>query len=110
MPKKIHLAIATNDIEATVKDYSIRLGCQPCVVVPSEYALWRTDIVNLSVRQDSRCKPSELRHIGWEDPVAKEFIQSKDVNGIIWESFTAEQQAAEIEKAWPGTYVPKKAF
>jgi len=105
--KKIHLAIATNDIEKTVEDYSKRLGCEPCVVVPNQHALWRTDSINMSVRQDSSCKPGELRHLGWEDPEAEEFSSEKDVNNIVWEHFSAQQQAEEIEKAWPGTgYVP----
>ena len=30
---------------------------------------------------------------------------------IVWERFTAEQQAEEIERAWPGTgYVPSARF
>jgi len=32
----------------------------------------------------------------------------KDVNGIVCEHFSAEQQADEIEEAWPGTgYIPQ---
>ena len=105
--KKIHLAIATNDIEKTVEDYSKRLGCEPCVVVPNQYALWRTNSINMSIRQDASCKPGELRHLGWEDPEAEEFSSEKDVHNIVWEHFSAQQQAEEIEKAWPGTgYVP----
>lgn len=106
--KKIHLAIAANDIEVTIADYSRRLGCHPCVVVPHEYALWRTESVNLSIRRDPVCRPGELRHLGLEDSTATGFTQSTDINGIVWENLTAEQQAAEIESAWPGTgYVPK---
>ena len=109
--KKIHLAIATNDIVATVKDYSQRLGCKPIVVVPNEYALWRSESFNISIRQDSSCKPGELRHLGWEDPNAQEFTTSTDVNGLLWESFTAKQQAVEIEETWPGTgYEPSDEF
>jgi hypothetical protein len=47
---KINIAIATHDIAASVEDYSKRLGCQPCVVA-NEYDLWRTDSINLSIRQ-----------------------------------------------------------
>ena len=99
--KKLHIAIATQNIEATVKDYSARLGAQPCSVVENEYALWRTDSLNISVRQDPQCKPGELRHLGWEDPSATEFTQDTDVNGIVWEHFTAQQQADEINAFWP---------
>lgn len=54
------------------------------------------------MRQDDACKPGELRHLGWEDPDAVEFTTSTDVNGIVWENFTAQHQAEEIEEAWPG--------
>ncbi len=105
--KKFHVAIATHDIEATVADYSQRLGCMPCVVVPGEYALWRSESLNVSVRQDVSCQPGELRHLGWEDPEAESFSEDKDVNGIVWEQFSAQLQAEEIEEIWGGTgYVP----
>lgn len=99
--KKFHLAIATHDIEATVRDYSDRLGAQPCVVVPNEYALWRTEMLNLSIRRDPNCKPGELRHLGWEDSEATEFTTTVDVNGIPWESFSSPLQVEEIQETWP---------
>lgn len=99
--KKLHIAIATNKIEETIKDYSVRLGMKPCSFVKNEYALWRTDSLNVSVRQDATCKPGELRHLGWEDPSATEFSQDTDVNGIVWERFNAQQQADEINELWP---------
>ncbi len=99
--KKLHLAISTNIIDATIKDYSNRLGATPCSVVDGQYALWRTDTVNLSIRQDSSCSPGELRHLGWEDPSATEFSQDTDVNGIVWERFNADHQALEINTLWP---------
>ena len=100
--RKIHIAISAGDVARTVEDYSRRLGCDPCVVVPGEYALWRTDTVNLSVRRDTSASPGSLRHLGWEDPTAKAFSTDTDVNGIVWEHFSADQQADEIEHAWPG--------
>ena len=101
--KKIHIAISTMNISATVKDYSQRLNCQPSVIVANEYALWRTKCLNLSVRQDPGCKPGELRHLGWEDSSANEFTSVTDVNGILWENFSAQQQANEIKAIWPDT-------
>jgi hypothetical protein len=101
--KKLHLALATRDIAATVADYTVRLGCEPSVVVPGEYALWRTPSLNLSVRNDSNCDPGTLRHLGWEDAAAGQFSSEHDVNGILWERFTAGQQAEEIEQVWPGS-------
>ena len=101
--RRIHVAISTGDIDRTVEDYSQRLGCDPCVVVPGEYALWRSDTVNLSVRQDATVPPGSLRHLGWEDSAATEFSTDTDVNGIVWECFSAARQAQEIEETWPGT-------
>lgn len=106
--KRIHIAIATQNIDASIEDYSKRLESPPCSVVPGEYALWRTESINLSIRQDPNCRSGELRHLGFEDSSAAKFSLSEDVNGIVWERFTAQQQADEIEKAWPGTgYKPK---
>jgi len=99
--KKLHIAISTNNIEATVADYSQRLGAQPCLVVPGQYALWRTESLNMSIRQDPSSAPGSLRHLGWEDAAAAEFTQDTDVNGIVWERFHAEHQAQEINDLWP---------
>lgn len=106
--KKIHIAISTNKIEETIKDYSARLEAKPCSVVTGEYALWRTETLNLSIRQDPKCTSGELRHLGWEDSTTTEFSQDTDVNGIVWEKFTAQQQADEINELWPqANYEPK---
>ncbi|MDQ6988553.1 MAG: hypothetical protein Q9M19_01630 [Mariprofundaceae bacterium] len=94
--KKLHIAISTNKMEETVKDYSIRLDMEPCFFISNEYALWRTDALNVSVRQDPTCTPGELRHLGWEDDSAPNFSKEEDVNGITWERFSAQQQANEI--------------
>lgn len=107
--RKIHIAIATTDIAQTIEDYSRRLGKDPCVVIDGEYALWRTDSINMSIRQDKKCKTGELRHLGWEDPNAVAFTEDVDVNGIVWENFNAVHQADEIKDAWPNTiYTPEK--
>lgn len=105
--KKLHIAIATNNIEESINDYTVRLGVAPCSFVANEYALWRTESLNVSIRQDLSCKPGELRHLGWEDPAAKVFSQDTDVNGIVWERFSAQQQADEINEIWPeAKFVP----
>lgn len=105
--KRFHIAIATDDIAATVEDYSARLGARPCSCVAGEYALWRTASLNVSVRQDPSCRPGTLRHLGWEDESAPAFEQDTDVNGIAWERFNARQQAEEINGIWPeADYVP----
>lgn len=73
------------------------------LVVPGEYALWRTETLNFSVRQDSTCPPGTLRHLGWEDDDAPTFTAATDCNGLLWEQFAAHHQAAEIHEIWPGT-------
>lgn len=97
---KIHIAISTHDIAATVADYSKRLGAAPCIVL-DDYALWRTETVNLSVRNDKKSPPGQLRHLGWENPDVNEFSNDTDVNGIVWEEFNAQNQADEINDFWP---------
>jgi hypothetical protein len=98
--KRIHIAISVGDIASSVEDYSRRLGCQPCIVVPNEYALWRTDTVNFSVRQTVD-GIGVLRHLGWEDSASNNFTKEVDTNGITWEAFSPDAQATEIKNIWP---------
>lgn len=107
--KKLHIAISTDRIEESIKDYSARLGAEPCSHMPNEYALWRTDSLNFSIRQDPSRAPGELRHLGWEDDSAPAFSEESDVNGITWERFSAQQQADEINHLWPAAeYQPEQ--
>ncbi|MBX7148775.1 hypothetical protein K1X76_06775 [bacterium] len=99
--KKFHIALSVKDIEISVQDYSKRLECEPTVVIENEYALWRTNTLNFSIRKAEN--PGTLRHVGWEDDEAKAFDAEKDVNGILWERFTESLQAQEIENMWPGS-------
>lgn len=96
--RRLHVALSVCEVDRCIVDYSTRLGCQPAVHVPGEYALWRSDEVNLSIR---RAEVPGLRHLGWEDPSAAAFSADTDVNGIVWEHFAAEHQAAEIRLLWP---------
>ncbi len=98
--KKIHIAIGVLDIARSVEDYSRRLECAPSVVIPNEYALWRTANVNFSIRRVSQSSGT-LRHLGWEDASVSQFSQDVDVNGITWERFNAKLQAKEIKESWP---------
>lgn len=102
--KKLHIAISTDDIAGTVQDYSQRLSAHPCVVIDGEYALWRTDTLNVSVRRDTSIQKGTVRHLGWEDTTATGFTADVDINDITWERFTADQQAEEINDLWPGTH------
>lgn len=99
--KRFHIALSTSNIEESVEDYSKRMGAEPDVVVENQYALWRTETVNLSIRHDSSVADGQLRHLGWEEAGVASFTETVDVNRITWESFTAEQQADEINQFWP---------
>ena len=98
--KKFHIALAVNNIDESIIDYSKRLECEPEIVIAGEYALWRTNILNFSIRQSNDVM-NKVRHIGWEDPAATQFSKEKDVNGLLWEQFNAEQQQEEIRTIWP---------
>lgn len=99
--KRFHISIATHNIAASVADYSARLGQQPDSMLDNEYALWRTDSLNFSVRFDKTVAAGTLRHFGWEDSDTSAFTSDKDVNNILWENFSAEHQADEISALWP---------
>lgn len=105
--KRFHLAIGVEDLDASIKDYSTRLGHRPVLIVPGRYALWRTPALNLSVRH----MPGNgglIRHVGWEDSKAQTLSVEHDINGLVWESFSAMDQAMEIKANWPEVdYEPK---
>ncbi len=103
MTKKIHVAISTHDMTASVDDYSARLGCQPAVLVTDKYALWRTEGLNLSVRVDTALPAGTIRHLGVEDAQVNEFSSETDVNDVLWEHFSIAHQADEICQLWPQT-------
>ncbi len=99
--RKFHIAIGVADIERSVADYSERLRASPVVVVPGEYALWRTEHLNVSIRKVESEEAGKVRHLGWESEHAPGFTTDTDCNGILWENFSAEQQANEIQEIWP---------
>lgn len=95
--RKFHLALSVGDIDASIRDYSNRLGCAPSIVIAGEYALWRTDCLNFSIRKVTDAKTGTLRHLGWEDASANSFSSTIDVNGIVWERFAESHQRDEIK-------------
>ncbi len=98
--KKFHIAIGVSNIARSIIDYSLRLGQQPEVVINGEYALWRTDTLNFSIRKTKE-QIGIIRHLGWEDSTADGFSSEKDVNGIVWEKFNEQEQLKEIATTWP---------
>lgn len=99
-PLKFHLAISVEQLDASIEEYSRRLRCKPCRIIPEEYALWRTDTLNFSIRRTDE-KPGTVRHLGWEDESAEAFTEDTDINGIVWERFASSHQQQEIEALWP---------
>lgn len=100
MSKKLHIALAVRDYAASLAEYSRRLGVDPCCTVEGTYALWRTDQINLSISVDA-ARAGSLRHLGHEDETAQAMSEERDVNGIVWERFSADQQREEILRYWP---------
>ena len=101
---KIHIALAVKDLEKSISEYKQRLGCKPVAIAKGRYALWRTDILNLSITQDAE-NAGMLRHLGFESSEAARMVSDYDTDGFKWEYFTAEQQRLEIIKHYPdGVY------
>ncbi|MGY6528776.1 MAG: hypothetical protein ACXITR_02500 [Cyanobacterium sp.] len=98
MSKKIHIAISTDNLSESIKDYNKRLSALPTIIVDNQYALWETETVNFSVRVDKNIAPGSLRHLGWQDSTAEKFTEEIDVNGITWERFNRQNQLDEINQ------------
>ena len=105
--RRFHVALAVGELDASIRDYSARLGIAPCCVVEGSYALWRTESLNLSISVDPTAT-GKLRHLGFEDPDTPSMGVEKDVNGIEWERFTEEQQREEIRRKWPHARFPDR--
>ena len=103
--KKIHIALAVKNLESSINEYSRRLGSRPVVIVEGQYALWRTTEVNLSISEKPD-QAGQLRHLGFEDPEATEMSTEYDINGLMWEQFTAIQQRDEILQHYPQADYP----
>lgn len=93
--KRFHIAIAVQDIQESMTDYTERLGQAPTAVVEGKYAMWRTDLLNFSINQITE-RAGQLRHVGFEDDAAQGFTSAIDVNGIEWESFSQKEQDERI--------------
>jgi hypothetical protein len=99
--KKLHIAIGVDDIEESVKQYSVEFNESPVLIIPGQYALWRTDFLNVSIRKTKPEEIGKLRHLGWEKESVDKFSIKKDCNGIEWEEFDAKLQEKEIKSIWP---------
>ncbi len=97
--KRFHIALAVADLEASIEDYSRRLGQPPSVVVPRQYAMWRTGLLNFSINEQP-ARAGQLRHVGFEDDTVQGYSSSVDVNGLEWELFSAAEQDRRIVSAY----------
>ncbi|HEX4081432.1 MAG TPA: hypothetical protein VHX40_00595 [Acidimicrobiales bacterium] len=117
--RRFHLALAVDDLDATIADYTVRLGEAPAVVVDGRYAVWRTPEVNLSVAVAVAVVPDagpgpatgqRLRHVGFEDDDAVAGPRTVDVNGVEWERFSLVHQDAEIARVYGSPATPGDPF
>ncbi|WP_250491617.1 hypothetical protein [Caballeronia sp. GAWG1-1] len=97
--RRFHIALAVANLDESILDYSRRLGHPPFAVVPGQYAMWRTDLLNFSINEKP-AQAGQLRHVGFEDDTAEGYSSSTDVNGLEWEFFSAAEQDARIVSAY----------
>ena len=93
--KRFHIALAVENLDSSIADYSLRLGQNPTVVVSGKYAMWRTDTLNFSINQIPD-RAGQLRHVGFEDESVQGFSSNYDTNGLEWELFSPEAQDQKI--------------
>ena len=93
--KRFHIALAVDDLDTSIKDYSQRLEQEPTVVVAKKYAMWRTYTLNFSINQVPE-QAGQLRHVGFEDEAKEGFSSDFDTNGLEWEHFSPDAQDQKI--------------
>jgi hypothetical protein len=97
--KRFHLALAVADLDASIADYSARLGQPPQVVVEGVYALWRTEQLNFSINLQ-RERAGKLCRMGFVDDETRESTRDTDVNGIAWERFSTLAHDLRVATAY----------
>ena len=102
--RRFHIALAVEDLTASIEDYRRRLGVPPTAVVPGKYALFRTEQLNFSINE-LPARAGQLRHLGFEDDAARGFSSDHDVNGIEWELFSPTDQDAKIPEVYGSAVV-----
>lgn len=100
--KRMHVALAVQDLESAIEEFTERLGVPPVTVAGGEYALFLVGCLNLSISEIPG-QAGKLRHLGFEVTDSPSFLVDTDSNGFMWERFTLPQQAGEINERWPGT-------
>ena len=93
--KRFHIALAVADLDASIADYSARLGQPPQAMVIGTYAMWRTNLLNFSIRQQPD-HAGRICQLGFEDDDTQGFSSSTDMNGIAWERFSTLEQDLQI--------------
>jgi len=93
--KRFHIALAVDDLGASINDYNQRLEQEPTIVVAGKYAMWRTDTLNFSINQIPE-RAGQIRHVGFEDEAKEGFSSDFDANGIEWEHFSPDAQDQKI--------------
>lgn len=93
--KRFHISISVADLDASITEYSKRLGSPPQAVVTDVYAMWRAEGLNFSIVHEP-AQAGQLRNLGFEDDAAADFSREVDVNGIPWERFSSLTQDLKI--------------
>ena len=97
---KVHIAISVSDISKSVNQYTVFLKQKPILVIPDQYASWRTNKINLSLRKTNEMLGT-IRHLGFEDDSFSSFNTFTDNNGVLWDTFNKVDQKHKIQTIWP---------
>lgn len=97
--KRVHVAIGVEDL-SSISFYEEMAGVQAEFIIENEYALFRTESMNLSLRVVPR-EQQGVRHLGFEDASAESFSSVTDPSGVVWERFSEKDQMEEIHSIWP---------
>ncbi|MCJ0974542.1 hypothetical protein MST27_14305 [Pseudomonas sp. PS1] len=103
--KRFHIALAVDDLQASIAEYDRRLGQAATVVVPGRYAMWRTELLNFSINEMPG-QGGTLRHVGFEIDGVEGFSSDTDCNGLVWERFCPAAQDHRIRQIYgpPSTH------
>lgn len=52
----MHLSMRVADVDGSLPDVIRKLGCDPCVFVSGQYALWRTEALEVALLHEHACE------------------------------------------------------
>lgn len=100
--ERVHIAIGVSSLSESISFYEKKFSVSPELIIPHEYALFKTETMNISLRVVPENQIG-VRHVGVESMRFDSFTAEKDPSGVLWESFNEQAQYDEIEEIWPNS-------